>query len=187
MNRGAVVRVGAERIGRVLLVCAIAAVAAFGVCSSQQDVDLTGTYAAKGYFCPTGVPHDETVKVVQTGSHVIATKLVGDDCVKAGHVTFEGDLTGRHGQVRFWASVPDVEPSLGSQPLPLSVVDDDHFTTQWGSTTMMFTKTSSGGETWIWLALVLLIVAVGAVLVVVLRRRRRRRGIHASRPALPTV
>jgi hypothetical protein len=159
-----------------VVACLIAVLVALASCGSSNDVDLNGTWAAKGYYCPAGVPHDETIQVVQTGSHVVGTKTVGDDCVKAGHVSFEGDLTGRTGQVKFWTSTPNVPPAIQAQPLTLQIADDDHFGVTFGSIPMTFTRTASPASPALWwlLALVLLLAGL-AVLVVVGRRRRASR------------
>jgi len=42
--------------------------------------------------CPRGVPHAESFRVTQENRTLIATKVVGDDCVPSGAVTWQGAL-----------------------------------------------------------------------------------------------
>lgn len=55
---------------------------------------LNGTWAATGYLCGGPTP-PETVRVVQKGSLVKATKLRGDDCVGDNEPTWEATYLGR--------------------------------------------------------------------------------------------
>lgn len=55
---------------------------------------LVGTWVAKGYFCE-GKSYTEKVDVQVSNGYLVATKLRGDPCVKAGEVTWKGRLSGR--------------------------------------------------------------------------------------------
>ncbi len=50
---------------------------------------------ATGYTCPgSKLPPEEQIKITQYGTTVTATKVVGDDCVPSGAMTWQGTVTG---------------------------------------------------------------------------------------------
>jgi hypothetical protein len=53
----------------------------------QWNDEWTGLYQ-----CPMGVQQPETVRIVQRGRYLVATKMTGDACVPAGFVTWEAAL-----------------------------------------------------------------------------------------------
>ena len=55
--------------------------------SSSSVTDLSGEWIGhyRGHF-------DQVVKIVQSGDHIEAVKITGDDHVPAGEVTFRADL-----------------------------------------------------------------------------------------------
>ncbi len=57
---------------------------------------FAGTWMARGYSCfgPNPPPPEEQIKVTQVGDAVTATKVVGDDCVPAGAIAWEGNAQG---------------------------------------------------------------------------------------------
>ena len=57
-----------------------------------NPIDLTGEWIGTGYQCPVGTLHTERVKIVHEGSNVVATKITGDSCVRAGSTTFKGSF-----------------------------------------------------------------------------------------------
>lgn len=65
--------------------------------SEDKRINLTGTWMGEGYACPDwGTLHNEQIGIVhnlETGE-LVATKITGDDCVKAGSVTFRGTFFG---------------------------------------------------------------------------------------------
>ncbi len=63
----------------------------FEIVDSYTAADLQGNWEATGYNCPKPVTH-EKIKIKLNGNKLIATKIVGDDCVPAGQVTWEGTL-----------------------------------------------------------------------------------------------
>lgn len=54
---------------------------------------LVGTWIATGYYCDGDQP-PETVVIAQMGAELVATKLVGDGCIRSGEVTWRGRLSG---------------------------------------------------------------------------------------------
>ena len=63
--------------------------------------NLEGNWIGKGYMCWGNLDNngnpillDEEVSISQTGDYVIATKVTGDQCVKAGEKTWEGQIIG---------------------------------------------------------------------------------------------
>jgi hypothetical protein len=125
------------------------------------------------------VPHRETVKIVQNGAHLVATKIVGDACIHGGHVSFLGTIDGKAGRVGFWAAPKDGTPSLGQQVQPLQILGADRFSVTFpGVGLMKFTRVSTGdgsggSDWWLWVVIVLVVITFAAVLG---RRMRRRSG-----------
>ena len=86
-----------------ILVSIVAAVLLVG-CGKSQDTDLNGKWLGKGYTCfesldadgnPVGdVKSDQEISISQDGDKVVATKITGDECVKAGEKTWEGRISG---------------------------------------------------------------------------------------------
>jgi hypothetical protein len=144
--------------------------------SPSALTNLSGRWASNGYTCPPDAPHRETVTIVQNGSHLVATKVVGDHCVHGGHVSFLGTIDGKAGKVGFWAAPNGGTPSLGQQVQPLQVEGANRFSVSFpGVGLMKFTRVpkgnaSGGSDWWPWVVIVLLALAVTAVL----RRRLRR-------------
>jgi hypothetical protein len=72
------------------LIAIVAAMLLVG-CGKSQDTDLNGKWLGKGYTCSVGdVKSDQEISISQDGDKVVATKITGDECVKAGEKTWEG-------------------------------------------------------------------------------------------------
>jgi hypothetical protein len=173
-----------ERRGRawfsltVLVVLGVGLLAGCGSSAAPSaSTGLSGRWASDGYTCPAGTAHHETVEIVQTGSHLVATKVIGDDCVHGGHVSFLGTIKGKVGTVGFWAAQKGGAPTLGAQTQPLQVEGANRFSVTFpGVGLMQFTRASttsakSGGSIW-WLWVVLVVVVIMGVAAFVRRRRR---------------
>jgi predicted RNA-binding protein len=83
-----------------ILVSIVAAVLLVG-CGKSQDTDLNGKWLGKGYKCWGNLDEngeililDEEISISQDGDKVVATKITGDECVKAGEKTWEGKISG---------------------------------------------------------------------------------------------
>jgi hypothetical protein len=153
---------------------------ALGGCGGGDPIShgatLGGRWTSPDYTCPVGVRHTEIVDIDERGSQLTATKVVGDLCVPAGHVSFTGEVSGRSGLVAFWAAQLGGVPTLGPQTQQLHVISEGRFTVQFaGVGTMTFTQaaTAHHGGTFPWWLWVLLIVVVIAVTVLGYRRVRR--------------
>ena len=97
------------------LVAIVATVLLVG-CGKSQDSDLNGKWLGKGYTCfesldadgnPVGsVKSDQEISISQDGDKVVATKITGDECVKAGEKTWEGNISGDwiEGVIYGWAA-----------------------------------------------------------------------------------
>jgi hypothetical protein len=59
--------------------------------TSHPVVNLSGMWSAKGYDC-TGLVPEEIIEIKQTGQALVATKVTGDECVRAGETTFIGAM-----------------------------------------------------------------------------------------------
>ena len=112
---------------------------------------------------------------METGSHIVATKTAGDDCVHTGHVSFLGTMSGKTGVVGFWTASEGGTPGLGQQTQPLQVENANRFTVEFpGVGLMTFDRASgsSGGSTWwIWILVVLLLIVTGGAVVWYRQRR----------------
>ncbi|MBT3617035.1 MAG: hypothetical protein HN524_13730 [Verrucomicrobia bacterium] len=69
--------------------------------AKAESQNLSGKWLGKGYKCwgnldEDGQPLilDEIILVSQDGDKVVATKITGDECVKAGEKTWEGKISG---------------------------------------------------------------------------------------------
>ena len=60
--------------------------------TKSDALDLSGEWSSSEYQCPVGVDHDELIRITQRGTAIEARKIVGDNCVPTGHVTFAGAL-----------------------------------------------------------------------------------------------
>ena len=159
---------------------AVGAALLAGCGGSATSTDLSGQWTSDQYTCPIGIPHHETVSIVQTGSHIVATKMVGDDCVHTGHVSFLGTMSGKTGIVGFWTASKGGTPGLGQQTQPLQVENANRFTVEFpGVGLMRFERASesSGNSTWwIWILVVLLLIVTGGAVVWSRQRRKHTSG-----------
>lgn len=89
--------------------------------------DLSGEWESSDYECPANVKHSERVRITQTGTHISAVKTVGDDCVPAGHESFNGIVSRTSGTVRYWTGLPGGRPSLGADNVNLEIRDANTF------------------------------------------------------------
>lgn len=149
-----------------------------GCSGASASTGLNGKWNADGYGCLFATFHHEVVQIVQHGSHIVGTKLVGDQCVRAGSRTFEGTVHGRSGHVDYWLGSPGFSPAIGLRNEQLTVVSADRFTVRYQSGLITYTRLSSarhssGGSPW-WLWLLVAIAASALVGVLFVRRRRRR-------------
>lgn len=92
----------------------------------EMLIDLTGEWIGEGYDCPWGVKHDERISIehnLETGE-VIAEKITGDDCVTAGHKTFEGIYDGESPRfdVNFVTGLP-TNPNSSSAQSTIEVIN----------------------------------------------------------------
>lgn len=55
-------------------------------------IDLNGEWTAEGYKC-NGKSTTQIVKIQHKGNQVIASKVVGNECIEAGAITFRGNYT----------------------------------------------------------------------------------------------
>lgn len=152
---------------------------------SSGGVNLSGVWSSDGYNC-TDRPGfiRETVRIVQTGSHIVATKTHGDDCVKSGHVSFQGDIHGKKGLVDYWLASLGGAPTLALFNQPLSVTNSDRFTVTFEGRTVVYTRTKSGsGLNWLVLVLGLVVVLGGTA--TTYRTRRSRRGRSSGQAGVP--
>ena len=64
--------------------------------------DLEGIWFGTGYNCPLGsiIPH-EAAQIEVNNNFVTATKIIGDDCVASGEITWTGLLTTSQGPTEF--------------------------------------------------------------------------------------
>jgi hypothetical protein len=141
---------------------------------SKPALSLSGDWASDGYDCPANVYHHETVHIVQTGTRVEGTKIVGDDCVKGGHTSFTGELNGNIGSLDYWLAAPGGTPTVALRNQRLTVVTKNRFTVAFNGRQVSYDRTSgrgsSGSPWWPWLLAALL-----ALLLIGYAERRRRR------------
>jgi hypothetical protein len=55
---------------------------------TPRTFTLTGQWISYDYQCPAGTVLTETFSIKKTDSAFVATKIIGDDCVTSGHVSF---------------------------------------------------------------------------------------------------
>jgi hypothetical protein len=74
---------------------------------ASSALDLSGLWITNDLVC-AGSKRKESVRIEQRNAEIVATKVVGDDCVPTGYVAFEGTL-------------PKMDLTLGDLPLEFSV------------------------------------------------------------------
>ena len=100
LNIHTVIAAGAVALASTICACAQLPVAvpfAAPPAATQPAApgSLAGTWMATGYTCPgSKLPPEEQIKITQYGTTVTATKVVGDDCVPSGAMTWQGTVTG---------------------------------------------------------------------------------------------
>ncbi len=141
------------------------------------NTGLNGRWTSEQYTCPVDVAHHETFDLVQSGSHVVATKTVGDQCIAAGHVTFTATVKGNSGTAQFYVATPGGRPTLGSPNQPLHIVSAQQFTIGFaGAGTITYTRaptTKPHGWLAVAVALFALLALIGAIVVVPRRLKHR--------------
>lgn len=61
----------------------------------EPAASLAGTWFASGFTCPGAyVPPEEEISITQDGPFATAIKVIGDDCVPAGAITWRGNVGG---------------------------------------------------------------------------------------------
>lgn len=59
----------------------------------EPVASLAGIWFASGFTCPGAyVPPEEEIRITQEGSFATAIKVIGDDCVPAGPITWRGNV-----------------------------------------------------------------------------------------------
>jgi len=62
----------------------------------EPVASLVGTWFASGFTCPGAyVPPEEEIRITQDGPFATAIKVIGDDCVPAGAITWRGSVGGK--------------------------------------------------------------------------------------------
>lgn len=95
--------------------------------TAKAGPDLSGQWESSDYECPAGVKHTERVRITQDGTHISAVKTVGDDCVPAGHESFNGTVARTSGTVRYWTGLPGGQPTLGTANVNLTIQNANAF------------------------------------------------------------
>lgn len=98
-----------------------------------QLPNLCGLWIAKGYQCYTidtagGInlySVDEIVWIEHNGLNVSATKIIGDNCVNAGQITWQGDYTTNPFGVTVTLGAPQ-DPNSGFLFTVVTVIDATH-------------------------------------------------------------
>jgi hypothetical protein len=60
------------------------------ISSAQSTTNLSGIWLGAGYACRGPVKEPEIIDIVHKSDVVTATKIVGDDCIKSGELTWRG-------------------------------------------------------------------------------------------------
>ena len=62
--------------------------------SKPLEFEFSGKWLGKGYRCGSEGPNDQLVSISQKGKQVVATKIKGDKCIRAGEITWQGEIVG---------------------------------------------------------------------------------------------
>ena len=119
-------------IMKSLLVFIVGGLLVVGCATIPQGIDLNGKWLGKGYTCPGNLDEDgqqlildEEISISQDGGKVVATKITGDECVKAGEKTWEGKISGNWIEGVIYGRWPDSSkletPSLPVQRIAFKV------------------------------------------------------------------
>jgi len=96
----------------------------FAIFQAHASEDISGIWTSSDYQCPAGVEHTEKIKIEKHGSVYTAIKLIGDDCVPTGYVTFFYDINTDN--CRGLAGQPFGSPST-LFACQITIVDEDSF------------------------------------------------------------
>jgi hypothetical protein len=172
-----------------VLVAALAATLSTA-CSGNLGTDLSGRWTSNDYTCPQVVPHHELFDVLESGTTIVGVKVVGDDCVPAGRVSFQGTISSSAGKVDIYEAAPHGTPQITLRNQPLTIQGGNHFAIGQAGAALRFQRTSgpleSGPPWWIWLLIALVGAGVIVLLVMAARRARAdRRGSIRPPPGVP--
>lgn len=115
----------AAAVGLVLVGCGSDGATTQSASATQDSADLSGEWESSDYECARKKDITERVRITQDGNRISAVKITGDDCVKAGHETFTGTITGTTGIVGFWLGQPGGQPVQSPPDTKLTVKDAD--------------------------------------------------------------
>lgn len=92
--------------------------------SFSQSYDLCGIWLAYNYECPSDTFNTEVIEIQHNGDEVIATKIIGDDCVTTGHITWQGTYDKDTFDVVMTIGIPS-NPNGGTIPSTMIVIDSN--------------------------------------------------------------
>ena len=111
--------------------------------SFSQPYDLCGIWLAYNYECPifgVFVPL-EVMEIQHNGDNVIATKIIGDSCVTAGHISWQGTYDKDTFDVDLWVGAPS-NPNAFTLWTQIVVVDSNRLQEPYGLTPLTFIRAS---------------------------------------------
>jgi hypothetical protein len=107
--------------------------------STESTLDLSGTWNVTGYTTSDGPAGTEVITIAQNGSSIVATKVVGDENVPAGQITFKGTITGNTSHVQIQGAYPGfTNPDFSDATL--TIIDANDLTVTSGIDDLSLTR-----------------------------------------------
>jgi hypothetical protein len=100
-------------------------------------ISLAGKWMVTGYSCPDqSAPQEEKVEILQRGNRATAIKIIGDNCVPAGRITWRGTVKADAFPVEVHGGFPGQPPSY--QPGSVRLSGANLFELEMGGSSMVF-------------------------------------------------
>lgn len=95
-----------------------------GVSLQVQANDISGVWSSNDYECPAGTNHIEKFKIEKNEGVYTAIKLIGDDCVPTGFVTFVWDSNSNNCRI-FGGNISNPASAIGE--CRVSIESEENF------------------------------------------------------------
>lgn len=93
--------------------------------SCKTEANLEGKWLADGYNCNQEIVSNELIQIKQKGSKVIATKIIGDDCIPSGSETWRGIIDGNK-IVGDMIGIHIQTLKLATHPVEIEIIDNNN-------------------------------------------------------------
>jgi hypothetical protein len=107
--------------------------------SEPSGIRLRGVWEAEGYWCNERTPKKQCISIEHIQESVVATKELGDDCIRSGQVTFKGEFTANPFGVQMHVTTGENRPTFWT-PAVVTVENEDRFALTYQGGRMVFRR-----------------------------------------------